>query len=55
MDRVGSFLLGLVTGAALALGIKKLMEEGGLDLQDLEASIGEKLDALEGLIAEPVG
>lgn len=46
-------MLGLVAGAALAFGIKKLMDDRGVDLEDLEASIGEKLDALEGLIGEP--
>ncbi|MCC6686675.1 MAG: hypothetical protein IT205_06775 [Fimbriimonadaceae bacterium] len=53
MDRLGSFLLGLVAGVTLALGVKHFMDEGGINLDDLEASIGEKLDALEGLIAEP--
>ena len=54
MDRVGSFILGLVAGAAIALGIKKLMENGGLSLESLEDTIEEKLDALEGVFSEPV-
>ncbi len=54
MDRAGSFLLGLVAGALLALGIKKLMDEKGITLQSLEDSIEDRLDALEGHFGEPV-
>ncbi len=54
MDRVGSFFLGLVAGALLALGIKRLMDEKDLSLQSLEDSIEDRLDALEGHFGEPV-
>ncbi len=54
MDRTGTFFLGLALGALVALGIKKLIDEQELSLENLEDSIEEKLDALEGHFGEPV-
>jgi hypothetical protein len=54
MDRLGSFFLGLVAGAILALGIKKLMDDKDLSLESLEETIEDRLDALEGHFGEPV-
>lgn len=48
MDRAGSFLLGVLTGAALVLGLRKLLDDRELSLESLEESIEHKLDELEG-------
>jgi len=53
MDRTGTFFLGLALGALAALGIKKLIDSKELSLENLEDSIEEKLDALEGHFNEP--
>lgn len=52
MDRMGSFLAGLLTGAVVVLALQKLMDSREISLESLEDSIEERLDRLEGSYAE---
>ena len=40
--------MGVLTGAALVLGLRKLLDDRELSLESLEESIEHKLDELEG-------